>query len=160
VVLSQFGHMFAPRPELAVKEMLRVLKPGGRIAFSTWPPELFTGRMFALVGAYLPPPPPGAPAAAPPPLWGDPNVVRERLGDAVVELAFERELLLAPALSPAHFRRSIEATAGPVAKLIAALESQPERLAQFRRALEALVTSYYDGNAVRQHFLMSRAIKK
>jgi ubiquinone/menaquinone biosynthesis C-methylase UbiE len=32
VVVSQFGHMFAPRPELAVSEMLRVLKPGGTIA--------------------------------------------------------------------------------------------------------------------------------
>src|SRR5579863_10280804 len=35
VVLSQFGHMFAPRPAIAVREMLRVLKPGGRVAFST-----------------------------------------------------------------------------------------------------------------------------
>ncbi|MGQ0534567.1 MAG: class I SAM-dependent methyltransferase, partial [Methanobacteriota archaeon] len=43
VVLSQFGHMFAPRPEVAVKEMLRVLRPGGTLAFATWPPELFTG---------------------------------------------------------------------------------------------------------------------
>ena len=34
VVVSQFGHMFAPRPEVAVSEMLRVLKPGGVIAFS------------------------------------------------------------------------------------------------------------------------------
>ena len=33
VVLSQFGHMFAPRPEVATSEMLRVLRPGGRIAF-------------------------------------------------------------------------------------------------------------------------------
>ncbi|MGZ3406624.1 MAG: class I SAM-dependent methyltransferase, partial [Polyangia bacterium] len=92
--------------------------------------------------------------------WGDPNVVRERLGDAVVDLSFERELLNAPALSPAHFRRNIEATAGPVAKLVASLEPQPARLAQFRAELEALVLSYYDGNAVRQHFLMSRATKK
>lgn len=29
VVLSQFGHMFAPRPGVAVAEMLRVLSPGG-----------------------------------------------------------------------------------------------------------------------------------
>ena len=36
VVLSQFGHMFAPNPEKALSEMLRVLKPGGTIAFSTW----------------------------------------------------------------------------------------------------------------------------
>ena len=49
VVVSQFGHMFAPRPEVAVREMLRVLRPGGTLAFSTWPPELFTGKIFALV---------------------------------------------------------------------------------------------------------------
>ncbi len=35
VVLSQFGHIFAPRPEVATAELLRVLKPGGTIAFST-----------------------------------------------------------------------------------------------------------------------------
>jgi ubiquinone/menaquinone biosynthesis C-methylase UbiE len=29
VVVSQFGHMFAPRPAVAIAEMLRVLKPGG-----------------------------------------------------------------------------------------------------------------------------------
>jgi ubiquinone/menaquinone biosynthesis C-methylase UbiE len=58
-VVSQFGHMFAPRPDVAVREMLRVLKPRGVIAFSTWPPEMFVGRMFALNGKYAPPPPPG-----------------------------------------------------------------------------------------------------
>src|SRR3989441_9226116 len=58
VVLSQFAHIFAPRPEVAIKQMLRVLKPGGRIAFNTWPPELFIGRMFAITASYLPPPDP------------------------------------------------------------------------------------------------------
>src|SRR5256885_7567007 len=88
-VLSQFGHMFAPRPEVAVAEMLRVLKPGGTIAFSTWPPDLFVGRMFALVGSYLPPPPPGV---SPPPQWGDPNIIRERLGAHVRDIVFDRGL--------------------------------------------------------------------
>src|SRR4051812_12293760 len=73
VVVSQFGHMFAPRPDVAVREMLRVLKPGGTIAFSTWPPELYVGRTFAMTARYMPAPPPGV---APPPLWGDPNVIR------------------------------------------------------------------------------------
>jgi ubiquinone/menaquinone biosynthesis C-methylase UbiE len=57
VVLSQFGHIFAPRPAVVAREMLRVLKQGGRIAFSTWPPEHFTGRMFSFLADYLPPPP-------------------------------------------------------------------------------------------------------
>ena len=59
VVVSQYGHMFGPRPDVTLREMLRVLKPGGVIAFSTWPPELFVGRVFALTAKYMPPPPPG-----------------------------------------------------------------------------------------------------
>jgi len=76
-VVSQFGHMFAPRPDVAVREMLRVLKRGGVIAFSTWPPEMFVGRMFALNGKYAPPPPAGV---SPPSQWGDIQLIRERLG--------------------------------------------------------------------------------
>jgi len=155
VVLSQFGHMFAPRPEVAVAEMLRVLKPGGRIAFSTWPPDQFVGRMFALVGQYLPPPP----GVAPPPAWGDPNVVRERLGDRVRDLHFDREMMVFPTLSPAHYRAVIEATAAPVATLVQQLEGQPERLAKFRADLDALTAAYLTDNGVRQHYLMSRATK-
>src|SRR5207244_10116574 len=64
VVLSQFGHMFAPRPQVAIAEMLRVLKSGGRIAFSTWPPESLVRRMFALVARHQPPPAGVAPPAA------------------------------------------------------------------------------------------------
>jgi SAM-dependent methyltransferase len=156
VVVSQFGHMFAPRPEVAVREMLRVLKPGGRIAFSTWPPEMFTGRMFALTGRYLPPPP----GVAPPPQWGDPNIVRERLGALVNDLTFDRQLMQAPALSAPHFRQLIESTAGPLIKLVANLKSEPEKLAQFRRELETLIAEYSRDNCVQQHYLLSRAVKR
>jgi ubiquinone/menaquinone biosynthesis C-methylase UbiE len=156
VVLSQFGHMFAPRPAVALAEMLRVLKPGGRIAFSTWPPELFTGRMFALVSRYLPPPP-GVPAAID---WGDDRTVRERLGDAVRDIVFEIELQATPALSPAHYRLTVEATAAPVIKLVAALAAEPARLAEFRREFEHLIGLYLCRNAVRQHYLMTRAVKR
>jgi ubiquinone/menaquinone biosynthesis C-methylase UbiE len=38
VVLSQYAHMFSPQPETAAREMLRTLKPGGRIAFAAWTP--------------------------------------------------------------------------------------------------------------------------
>lgn len=155
VVLSQFGHMFAPRPDVALGEMLRVLKPGGTIAFSTWPPDQFVGRMFAMTSRYLPPPP----GVAPPPAWGDPAVVRERLGSLVRDIHFDRECMLVPTLSPQHYRKLIEATAGPVVKLVATLASEPERLAQFRAELDALSAAYLVGNVIRQHFLMTRAIK-
>ena len=156
VVLSQYGHMFAPRPEVVVAEMLRVLKPGGHIAFSTWPPELFIGRMFNLVGQYLPPPPGVAPVA----LWGDPNVVRERLGDKVTDLAFEREAMYIPALSPQHVRNSFESTAAPVVKLVQALKDDAARLSQFRSDLEALISAFTKNNLLRQQYLMTRATKR
>jgi SAM-dependent methyltransferase len=157
VVLSQFGHMFAPRPAVAVAEMLRVLKPGGTIAFSTWPPELVLGRLFALGGRYMPPPPQGV---TPPPLWGDPNVVRERLGTAVKDLIFDRATMMVPALSPQHNRMIAERTAGPLVKLIESLTaSDPARLAAFRREFEAIVADYFEDNTVRQDYLLTRATK-
>lgn len=156
VVLSQFGHMFGPQPTVTIAEMLRVLKPGGRIAFSTWPPEMFTGRMFGLVSRYLPPPP-GIPPTTD---WGQDRTVRERLGEAVTDLVFERELLTVPALSPAHYRITFEATAAPVIKLVQTLKDDPTRLAQFRQEFEDLIALYWRGNAVRQHFLMTRAVKR
>ena len=157
VVLSQFGHMFAPRPDVAVAEMLRVLKPGGTIAFTTWPPELLIGRVFALVGRYLPPPPPGV---SPPPPWGDPNVVRERLGKAVEGIVFDRGGLLVPTLSLQHNRLMMERTAGPVIKLVEALTtSDPSKLAEFRREYEGIVGEYFSENIVRQDYLMTRATK-
>jgi len=157
VVLSQFGHMFAPRPDVALSEMLRVLKPGGTIAFSTWPPELLIGSSFRLVGSYMPPPPPGV---SPPPQWGDVAVVRERLGAAVKDIVFDRGCMLVPALSLANYRDHIEHTAGPMLKLVEMLgASDPARLAQFRREYEALAAPYYADNIVRQDYLMTRAVK-
>jgi SAM-dependent methyltransferase len=157
VVLSQYGHMFAPRPDVAIAEMLRVLKPGGTIAFSTWPPELIIGRVFTLVARYMPPPPPGV---APPPLWGSPDVVRERLGTAVKDIVFDRARMLVPALTPQHHRTTTERTAGPVLKLVESLSAtDPARLAAFRREYEALVADYLEDNVVRQDYLLTRATK-
>lgn len=160
VVLSQFGHIFAPRPAVTVREMLRVLKTGGRIAFSTWPPEHYTGLMFALIARYSPALPPDTDQPAPPALWGDPNIIRERLGDLVTDVRFERETLLAPTLSPQHSRTRQERTIGPLAKAVESLNDNPARLAELRSGLEALAGEVFEDNAVHQHFLMTRAVKK
>ena len=157
VVFSQFGHMFAPRPEIATREMLRVLKPGGTIAFATWPPTLCIGRTFILVASYMPPPPPGV---LPPLQWGDPNIVRERLRGRVSNITFHIERMLVPALSPQHYRAQIETAAGPMRKVVEMLSgSDAARLAQFRREYDAIIRDYVQDNVVRQDYLLTRATK-
>jgi SAM-dependent methyltransferase len=158
VVVSQWGHIFAPRPELAVKEMLRVLVKGGTIAFASWPPELYTGKMFAVVGKYAPPPPPGV---SPPPQWGNVDIVRERLGGAVTNLHFDRGALEAQYPSVQHVRVLMENGVGPVMKLVQALASEPAKLAELRKDLDAVAAPYFDHgrNVLRQDYLHTRATK-
>jgi SAM-dependent methyltransferase len=154
VVLSQFGHMFAPRPDVVVAEMRRVLKPGGRVAFTTWPPEHFTGRMFAFVGRNSPPPPPGA---APPPQWGNPTLITERLGARFDTPFFARATMTFPALSLAHYRLFMERSVGPMQKLVESLAGDPGKLAALRAEFEALAQPYYWDNLVHMDYLLTRA---
>jgi len=85
VVTSLFGAMFAPRPELVARELLRVCSPGGTIAMGNWTPEGFIGQMFKTFARFI------APSGMPAPvLWGDEKVVRERLGAGVSGLSMKR----------------------------------------------------------------------
>jgi SAM-dependent methyltransferase len=154
VVVSQFGHMFAPRPELAVAEMRRVLKPGGRIAFATWPPEHLVGRIFAFVGRNTPPPPPGA---APPPQWGNPGVISERLAAGFEAPFFERGTMRVAALSVQHYRLFMEKSVGPMQKLVENLAPDPQKLSAIRDEFDATTLPYYSDNIVHQDYLLTRA---
>jgi len=82
LVLSMFGAMFAPRPEVVAAELLRVCRPGGAIAMGNWTPAGFTGKLFKTTARHVPPPP-GVP---PPVLWGDEATVRQRFGSRVSKL--------------------------------------------------------------------------
>ena len=104
LVVTMFGAMFAPHPESAAAEMLRVCRPGGRVAMANWTPDGFAGKMFRLVGGYVP-----APPVPPPILWGDKEVVRDRLrnGTSGIDTRLVTAEILYP-FSPAavvdHFR--------------------------------------------------------
>jgi SAM-dependent methyltransferase len=154
MVLSQFGHMFAPRPEVAISEMLRVVKRGGCLAFSTWCPELFVGDFFALLSRYALPSPFKIPS---PILWGDPSIVRERLGERVTNVRFDVRINQPGFLSEKHARETFEPTLVSFCSQLVA--ESPEKLALFRQEYESLIASYMKGNVLEQHFLMTRAIK-
>ena len=136
LVLSMFGAMFAPRPEKAAAEMLRVCRAGGTLAMANWTPAGFAGQMFRLVGGYVPPPPVPAPA-----LWGEEQVVRDRLqaGAARIDtnlVKAEIRYPFAPEEVVDHFREFF----GPVRNAFAALPE--EKRPALERDLVALWTQH------------------
>src|SRR3954452_18380431 len=86
VVLSVFGCMFAPDHAKAATELVRVLKPGGRMVVAAWRPEGNVGRMFGTIASHLPAPPEGF---QPPPLWGVDQHVREIFEGTGLDLELE-----------------------------------------------------------------------
>jgi ubiquinone/menaquinone biosynthesis C-methylase UbiE len=65
-ISCRFGFMFFPDMQLAIKEMTRVLKPGGKIATTVWNIPEKNFWITAIMGTInknieIPPPPPGAP---------------------------------------------------------------------------------------------------
>jgi SAM-dependent methyltransferase len=67
VALSTFGVMFAPNQERAAVELMRVVRPGGRIALASWTPDGFVGQLFRELGRFSPPPA----GVMPPTAWGN-----------------------------------------------------------------------------------------
>ncbi len=154
LVVSQFGHIFAPRPDVAITEIRRVLKPGGRFAFAAWPPEHFVGRMFGFVAKNSPPPPPGA---SPPVEWGNPARISERLAAGFGTPYFARGVMRVPAVSLEHFRAFMERSVGPIQTLVEGLAADPEKLSGLRGQFDALAAPYFIDNEMRQDYLLARA---
>lgn len=109
-VLSTFGHMFAPRHQVAAEEMTRVCAPGGRIVTATWDPEGVVGEFFRMTSSYAPPPPD---FASSPIEWGREEHVREMFPDAS-KIEFEREVSTVEWESPEGYRDFFVERFGPL----------------------------------------------
>ena len=121
LVVSMFGAMFAPRPEVVAANLARVTKSGGRVALANWTPNGFIGKMFKVFKAHLPPPPAGVPS---PMGWGDEATVRSRLQQCFREVRVTRRLALMrypfpPAETVEFFRQYY----GPTQKAFASLDA-------------------------------------
>lgn len=90
VVMSSIGVMFAPDQQAAADELVRVCRPGGRIALLSWTPEGAIGGLFRTLGAFAPAPPAGARS---PLLWGTREHLAELFGDRLAVTSAQRGLL-------------------------------------------------------------------
>ena len=118
-VLSTFGAMFTPDHTRPAREMLRVVRSGGRIGLANWTPDGFIGQLFKVIGAYIP-----APAGLKSPaLWGtEPHLV-ELFGAGAAKIQASRKNFNFRYRSAAHWIQIFRDFYGPTHKAFAALDA-------------------------------------
>lgn len=158
VVTSLIGAMFAPQPDMVAHEFLRVCRRGGTIAMANWTPEGFVGKMFKTFAKFIAPS--GMPA---PTLWGNEEVVRERLGHGVTELSMiRRNYVFSYPFSPVEVVEFFRQYYGPTNRAFAALNQKDG--ASLRTELETLWSTHNRGTAeftvVHAEYLEVIAVRK
>lgn len=134
VALSTFGVMFTADQPRAAAELLRVVRPGGRIGLANWTPEGFIGELFRLIGAHVPPP-----AGLRSPLrWGDEAGLVELFGPQAADIRCTRQSFNFRYRSAAHWIDIFRRYYGPTHKAFAALDAvgQAALHADLERLLE------------------------
>ena len=134
VALSTFGAMFTPDHSKPAREMLRVVRNGGRIGLANWTPEGFIGQLFKTIGAYIPPPV----GLKSPALWGtEPHIV-ELFGTQAADIRTVRKNFNFRYRSAAHWLQIFRDFYGPTHKAFAALDATAQK------ALEKDITALLD----------------
>jgi SAM-dependent methyltransferase len=111
VAMSIFGAMFAPDQQRTADELLRVVKPGGRIGMANWTPDGALTEFFAILMKHTGGPPPGT---TPPVLWGSEEHARSLFGDGITEMRVEQRVSRQVFRSAGHYLEFFRAYFGPL----------------------------------------------
>lgn len=120
VVLSAFGVMFAPDPEKAAAELLRVCRPGGTIGLANWTPASAAAEMFRLSATFAPPPP----GLADPLAWGTTDGLRHLFANRVRSIQINDRVWLWRHRSADRFVDAYRTYFGPVHHTFAGLDHE------------------------------------
>jgi len=132
--LSVFGTMFTPDHRRTAAEMVRVTRPGGRIALASWTPDGFIGQMFRTIARYVAPPA----GVASPLLWGTEEHLSDLFGDHVATTLSSERVCTFRFRSADDYVAFFRRWYGPALKAFAALgEVEQRRLADDLAALAA-----------------------
>jgi hypothetical protein len=115
--------MFAPNQPRAASELMRVVRPGGRIALANWTPEGFIGRLFRVMSAFVPPPA----GVTSPMAWGSEPRLVELFGPAATDIHTTRKHYVFRYLSARHFVDYFRTYYGPTHKAFAALDASRQQ---------------------------------
>lgn len=118
VALSTFGVMFAPDQQRCVREMMRVVRPGGRIGIASWTAEGLIGQLFKTLGRYVAPPA----GLSPPSLWGSEDHLRQLFGADAASIRATPRIFNFRYASPAHWIQVFRDYYGPLTKAFGALD--------------------------------------
>jgi len=129
---SVFGAMFAPRPERAAAELLRVVRPGGTVGMASWTPESYQGQSFAIGRRHMPQ---GADLAISTD-WGDEAIARSRFESLGARVEARRRSVPFRFESPAAMSSFFARNAGPV--VVAREAMSPERYRQMAEETKRL----------------------
>ena len=119
VALSTFGAMFTPDHTRPAREMLRVVRKGGRIGLANWTPESFIGQLFKVIGRYIPPPA----GLKSPALWGTEAHLAELFGEQAAAIHAVRKHFNFRFRSAAHWLQVFRDYYGPAHRAFAALNT-------------------------------------
>jgi ubiquinone/menaquinone biosynthesis C-methylase UbiE len=140
VVLSTYGVMFAPNQKRAASELLRVVKPGGRIGLANWTPDGFIGELFKVIGRFIPPPP----GLVSPAAWGTETRLVELFGPEASYVHTERKQYVFRNPSAEHWIEVFRRYYGPIHKAFAALD--PAGQDALHQALLELIGKFNRGH--------------
>ena len=145
-ISCRFGFMFFPDMQLAADEMLRVLKPGGRIASSVWNVPEKNFWVTATMGTInknmeLPAPPPGPPGMF---RCAKPGLMKEIFEKAGFKNVTEKEVLskLNSGTVETYWNMITEVGAPVVAALSKADDAMQQKI---RKEVFELVSKRYPG---------------
>jgi SAM-dependent methyltransferase len=145
-ILCRWGYMLMTDPTVAFAESRRVLRPGGRVAFSVWAarernPVLSLATEVLVELGHVPPPDPEAPGAF---AMADPDRIRELvLGAGFAEPEIEEVSFRWPfADRNAYWRYLLEtsASSSPVLRTL-----PPEARARVREQLHEAARPFHSG---------------
>lgn len=136
VVMSVFGVMFAPDQEKASSELLRVCRPGGRIALASWMPDALGGDFFGAHAKYVPPPPGLKPAVR----WGTESGLADLLGQGMRSIKTERRVAFQYYRSVEHGMNVFRTYFGPTNRAFQMVD--PPNQERLRKDVEGVFARY------------------